>query len=74
MKKKSLVNLVSLEKNACFQEMVAEKGLAGSGVWIGLNKIDQVNYTTWQSGAPLNYTDWDVNKPAAFASVHCVGA
>jgi hypothetical protein len=54
--------------------MLAEKGFADEGVWIGLNKIDQTNYTKWENGAALSYTDWNANKPQSLATAHCVGA
>lgn len=54
--------------------MLAEKGLNNEGVWIGLNKIYQTNYSMWENGADVNYSDWNANKPQSFASAHCVGA
>jgi hypothetical protein len=72
--KKNLVSLASREKNMCFQIMLAEEGFADEGVWIGLNKIDQTNYSDWENGAALSYTDWNANKPQSLATAHCVGA
>jgi Lectin C-type domain len=72
--KKNLVSLASQEKNACFQRMLAEKGFSDDGVWIGLNKIGESNYSKWENGADLTNTDWHAKKPSSFASAHCVKA
>lgn len=33
-------------------------GQAGAIIFIGLEKRSQVNFTHWDSGKPMTYTDW----------------
>lgn len=46
-------------------------GKAGQNVFNGLIKRGESNYTKWQNGATLNYTDWGPGEPSAFPSQHC---
>ncbi|XP_059468847.1 macrophage mannose receptor 1-like [Neocloeon triangulifer] len=70
----TIIDLETVEENACFAQFLAEKGLDTTSVTIGLDKSVTKNYTTWSNNKPLTYTDWDVNNPTAFATDNCVVA
>jgi hypothetical protein len=73
-KKMGLAVLDTEERNVCFQQAVAEKGLVGLNVRFGLDKIKTTNYTKWAIGTEVSYLDWRSGKPGAFVSAHCVAA
>jgi hypothetical protein len=50
------------------------KGFGDSDVYIGLDKIGQSNYSKWNNGKPLTYTDWEKNGLDNFNGQHCVVA
>ncbi|XP_059474426.1 macrophage mannose receptor 1-like isoform X2 [Neocloeon triangulifer] len=70
----TIVDLETVEENACFGQFLAEKGLDTTPVTIGLDKIMTKNHSFWSNNKTLTYTDWDVNDPESFASEHCVVA
>jgi hypothetical protein len=51
-----------------------QKGLGDTIVSIGLDKRGDSNFTKWDNGKPLTYTDWDTNGLEDPKTQQCVVA
>jgi hypothetical protein len=51
---------------------ISNIGYGDANVFIGIDKRGQSNFSKWDNGKPLTYTDWEVNGVDGPSTQHCV--
>ena len=64
-----------IEINSEWEQLFLQGLVGGNYVWIGLqDRFQEGNWSTWNSGTPLSYSNWLQGEPNNLANVeHCAG-